>query len=82
MDARVLRETGRLRGYLERSVDGRYLFRNFNGSFSLPISRRKVSNARINETKLRKTDFWGVFEGREFHGVQIGGTLATVKLKK
>lgn len=84
IDKGVLRETGRLRGYLHRNEENKYEFINFPGSLRIPIKWYKISTARINGTKLRRTDFWGVFEGREFHGVQLmnNGTLATIKMKK
>jgi len=82
-DANTLRETGKLTGYYCNGEDGKYYFTNWPGTLKLPVyySRQSWHNFA---GKNGRTDFWLKFEGKEFHGVQIGhfSQIATIKQLK
>lgn len=77
-DKRQLRETGKLSGYFSGGH-----FTNWPGSFKLHVYSVRKSWHNF-AGKDGRTDFWGMFEGKEFHGVQIGhfNECATIKIKK
>jgi hypothetical protein len=53
---------------------------NWPGSFIIPCYRAVRS---VNNFGAERTDFWFIFEGREWHGVNIGDNqIARCKQKK
>lgn len=92
-DKQYLRENGQLTGYFVKKETpnpfgspgsvSQYAFVNWPSSFVLPA--RWVKKSWHNFAgKNGRTDFWVWFEGKCYHGVQIGhfNQLATIRLLK
>lgn len=93
LDARTLRKTGKLVGYLSFKrgphfmaqktgiIYGEGAFTNWPGTFSIPINAIKVS---FNNFGASRRDFWFTFEDHPYHGVNVGNTseIAIVKRTK
>ena len=93
-DKRTLRETGVLRGYLTYDQEPKVwsrkgyeavkngAFTNWPGTLRLPIIERVKRS--LNNWGAPRIDFWIVWEGRRYHGVQVGESsqCATIRLVK
>lgn len=80
-DERIMRETGKHYGYLVRRDDG-YHFTNWPGTLDIEVY--SVSHSWHNFAgKNGRRDFWFMFNGKEWHGINIGyGDCATVRALK
>ena len=82
-DEKYLREHGVLSGYFS-GKDGKYEFSNWPGTFRLPVlSYRKSYHNFVG--KDGRIDFWVVFEGNTYHGVNINhasNECATIRKTK
>jgi len=78
MDENELRTTGKLIGYLTESNCP--IFCNWPGTFKVQAKYYKRSK---NNFGAWRTDFWFIWEGRNYWGVNIGDNqIARVKLIK
>lgn len=74
-EARILRETKKLQGYLHGNE-----FTNWPGTFRIPLGiYRRVSR---NNFGAKRTDFWATWEGRRYHGVQVGDNTECAWIKE
>lgn len=94
MDKKTLRETGTLRGYLivpskplpyqRTGVEDLHgaEFTNWPGSFRVSVD--SYGKRSFNNFGAPRTDFWFFWEGRRYHGVNVGDNsqCATVKVVK
>ena len=83
MDREYLRKNGVLSGYFTTDKDGKNWFSNWPGSFKLPVNDTLKSWHNF-AGKNGRTDFWLWFEGKRYHGVQIGhnNECATIRILK
>ena len=77
-DKKTLLETGKLSGYYSKLH-----FTNWPGSFKIKAYYSRSSWHNF-AGKDGRTDFWLNFEGKHYHGVQIGhnNECATIRLLK
>ena len=70
-DMQSMRDTGKGDGYLVRNDDGTHKFTNWPGTLSLSVYgiRKSFHNFAGRDGR---TDFYFMFEGKEWHGVNIG----------
>lgn len=93
LDERALKRDGKLVGYLTyKQVPINYrktgyidiedgFFTNWPGTFKIRVLRVKKS---FNNFRAPRLDFWFMWQGMEFHGVNVGNNsqVATVKRVK
>lgn len=81
LDKKQLRESGLLYGYIVKDQTG-YKFCNWPNSFSVRVWNIRKSYHNF-AGKDGRTDFWFEFEGKRYHGVNIGDNeCAKVKVLK
>ena len=93
-DEDYLREHGKLHGHFSREQEPKLYrrkgyelvkhgeFTSYDGEFRLSVT--EPVKRSFNNWGAPRTDFWLVWEGRRYHGVQVGdsSTCATIKLVK
>ncbi len=79
-DIAYLEANGKLSGYYVKGEDNKYYFTNWPATLKIPVYYQKTSWHNF-AGKNGRTDFWLTFEGKQYHGVQIGhnSQLATIK---
>lgn len=80
LDKQALIEDGKLTGYFVKKDDGKYYFSNWPGTFLIPVYYSRSSWHNF-AGKNGRTDFWCTFQGKKYHGVQIGHNSQIARLK-
>ena len=80
-DRKCLLETGKMYGYFSKDKDGRWYFSNWPGSFKIHAYYTRSSWHNFAGRNGR-TDFWCIFEGNHYWGVQIGHNNQCATLRK
>ena len=80
-DKKELVKTGKLTGYFSTGKDGRKYFTNWPGSLSIHVYYTRQSWHNF-AGKNGRTDFWFLFEGQNYWGVQIGNNNQIARVKR
>ena len=79
-DVETLENTGKLHGYFTKK-DGKNFFTNWPASLSIPVfyTRKSWHNFAGRDGR---TDFWLTYNGKNYHGVQIGHNNECATIRK